>query len=102
MTRLCVALSAQMMALSAQGSIAFYEKKAEAALQDGSAFQKLRELVRAQGGDDSVLEHPERFPQAKVKIPVVSPQSGYISHMDAERIGAPPCCSARGASRRRA
>ena len=94
LTRLCVALSAQMMALSAQmmalsaqGSIAFYEKKAEAALQDGSAFQKLRELVRAQGGDDSVLEHPERFPQAKVKIPVVSPQSGYISHMDAERIG---------------
>ena len=87
LTRLCVALSAQMMALSAQGSIAFYEKKAEAALQDGSAFQKLRELVRAQGGDDSVLEHPERFPQAKVKMPVLSPESGFIIHMDAELIG---------------
>lgn len=80
LTRLCVALSAQ-------GSIAFYEKKAEAALQDGSAFQKLRELVRAQGGDDSVLEHPERFPQAKVKMPVSSPESGFIIHMDAELIG---------------
>ena len=87
LTRLCVALSAQMMALSAQGSIAFYEKKAEAALQDGSAFQKLRELVRAQGGDDSVLEPPERFPQAKVKMPVLSPESGFIIHMDAELIG---------------
>ena len=87
LTRLCVALSAQMMALSAQGSIAFYKKKAEAALQDGSAFQKLRELVRAQGGDDSVLEHPERFPQAKVKMPVLSPESGFIIHMDAELIG---------------
>ena len=87
LAQLCVALSAQMMALSTQGSTAFYQKKAEAALRDGSAFQKLREMVRAQGGDASVLEHPERFPQAKVKIPVVSPQSGYISHMDAERIG---------------
>lgn len=81
------ALAQLCVALSTQGSTAFYQKKAEAALRDGSAFQKLREMVRAQGGDASVLEHPERFPQAKVKIPVVSPQSGYISHMDAERIG---------------
>ena len=69
------------------GEHSLYEKKAEAALQDGSAFQKLRELVRAQGGDDSVLEHPERFPQAKVKMPVLSPESGFIIHMDAELIG---------------
>lgn len=87
LAQLCVALSAQMMALSTRGSAALYQKKAEAALRDGSAFQKLWEMVRAQGGDASVLEHPERFPQAKVKRPVASPQSGYISHMDAERIG---------------
>lgn len=85
--RLCVALSAQMMALSTQGSAARYREKAEAALRDGTAFQKLREMVRAQGGDDSVLEHPERFPQAKFKASVGSPCSGFISHMDAEKIG---------------
>ena len=78
LTRLCVALSAQMPAPSAQGSIAFYEKKAEAALQDGSALQKLRELVRAQGGDDPALEHPERLPPAKVKPPAPPPDSGSL------------------------
>lgn len=87
LTELCVALSAQMLALSTGQSAALYREKAYAALRDGSALEKLRELVRAQGGDASVLDHPDRFPQAACETLVKAPRTGFIRHMDAEQIG---------------
>lgn len=87
LTQLCVALSAQMLALSTGREAALYRERAGAALRDGSALEKLREMVRAQGGDDSVLDHPERFPQANDETCVHAPRTGYICRMDAEKIG---------------
>ena len=34
-------------------------------LEDGSALQKLKDIVEAQGGDAKVLDDPEKLPQAK-------------------------------------
>ena len=85
--KLCVELSAQLLALSIGESVPVCRERAAAALCDGSAFEKLCEMVQAQGGDPAVLEHPERFPQATHKVEVLSPRSGYIGHMDAEGIG---------------
>lgn len=87
LTQLCIALSAQMLALATGQSAAVYREKAHAALRDGSALEKLREMVRAQGGDESVLEDPKRFPQARYETCVYAPCTGYICRMDAERIG---------------
>ncbi len=85
--QLCVELSAQMVSLSTGEGVPACRGRAEAALRNGSAFDKLCEMVRAQGGDPAVLEHPERFPQAKRRLDVCSPCSGYIDRVDAEKIG---------------
>lgn len=87
LTELCTALSAQMMALSTGQSAAMYREQAYAALREGSALEKLRAMIRAQGGDDAVLDHPERFPQARCARQAKAPRTGYISRMDAEQIG---------------
>ena len=34
-------------------------------LTDGSALEKLKDLVKAQGGDPSFIDNPDKFPQAK-------------------------------------
>lgn len=52
-------------------------------LNDGSAFEKFKEMVAAQGGDVSYLEHPEKFPKAKYVKKLAAPKRGYIHAINA-------------------
>ncbi|HAN44639.1 MAG TPA: thymidine phosphorylase, partial [Ruminococcaceae bacterium] len=56
-------------------------------ISDLSAFNKLKEIISAQGGDVSVLDDYSKFPQAKCSYSVKSPRSGYIYSMNAEKCG---------------
>jgi pyrimidine-nucleoside phosphorylase len=58
----------------------------EKALNDGSAYQKFLDLVKAQGGDVEKLKHPEEL-LAKKTIEVLVPKDGYIKEMNALDIG---------------
>ena len=62
------------------------KKRLYQALSDGSAFNKLVELVRAQGGDVDVLNHPEKL-LAKDKVFILAEQDGYIIDINALDIG---------------
>jgi pyrimidine-nucleoside phosphorylase len=59
----------------------------EAALADGSAFAKFKQLVTAQGGDVRVIENPDRLPTASLIETVTAPRSGYLSEVNAREIG---------------
>ena len=56
-------------------------------VEDGSAFEKLRQMVIAQGGDVSYIDHPEKFPLSKHIVEVKASRSGYIKHIVALEIG---------------
>ena len=56
-------------------------------VEDGSAFEKLRQMVIAQGGDVSYIDHPEKFPLAKHIVEVKASKPGYIKHIIALEIG---------------
>ena len=56
-------------------------------IHNGKAYQKFLELVQAQGGDITYIENPEKFEQAKYKIPVYAKQTGYIQELNARIIG---------------
>jgi pyrimidine-nucleoside phosphorylase len=56
-------------------------------LANGAAFAKLRQMVAAQGGDVSVLDHPERLPQAPYVAPLPTTQAGYVAAIDAQALG---------------
>ena len=64
------------------------ERLARAAIADGSALAKLRELVEAQGGDPAYIDDPGLFRQAAIAREVVAPRDGFIAHIDTERVGA--------------
>ena len=59
----------------------------KAAIDDRSGFKKLVELFKAQGGDYSYIEHPEKFPVAKREIAVKAEHSGYVKRIDSLTIG---------------
>jgi pyrimidine-nucleoside phosphorylase len=60
---------------------------AEKSIADGSALEKLRVLVQAQGGDVSFIDDPSRFPKAEFVEVVMSPRNGYLSEVQARSVG---------------
>ncbi len=69
------------------GDEAEARKMAEEALNNGSAWEKFRHLVSIQGGDVSYIDQPEKLPAANYIETVVSPISGFLAGVDAERVG---------------
>ena len=57
------------------------------AIENGSAYAKMKEWITAQGGDVRVIDDPALLPTASILHEVKAPCDGYISHMDAELIG---------------
>ncbi len=56
-------------------------------ISDGSAFEKLRQLVIEQGGDVSYIDHPEKFEVSKNIIEIKASKDGYIKRIVALEIG---------------
>ena len=56
-------------------------------IESGEALQQLKTFIKIQGGDEHVVEHPEKLPTAKNHFEVKSDLEGYITALDAEKIG---------------
>ena len=88
MRDLAVAFAAA--ALEHAGSVGRDEAtaRAEVALDDGSALERFRAMVEAQGGDPRVAEDPWAvLPKAPVVRPLTAAASGVVQAIDAEAIG---------------
>ncbi len=87
LTELCTELAAGMLFLAEKGKMESCRAMAKSSISSGSAFAKLKEMVKAQGGDPSVLDDPQKFEQPKEKCNVTAPTSGYLYAVDAEQCG---------------
>jgi pyrimidine-nucleoside phosphorylase len=56
-------------------------------IASGAAFQKLWEIVQAQGGDPEYLAHALKPPVARIKREVRAETSGFVRSVHAETIG---------------
>jgi pyrimidine-nucleoside phosphorylase len=84
----CFHVSAHMLVLGKRArDLAEGRSMAEKAIADGSAFEKLRVLVRAQGGDVTYVEDVSKFPRAKFVEVVTAHRSGNISQIHARTVG---------------
>lgn len=63
------------------------EKLLNEKIENGEAFEKLKEFVKAQGGDVTYIEDPEKFPKAQYVVPVYATKDGYVNKIDALGIG---------------
>lgn len=82
-----VALAAHMLSLVNSKDIYECEKMISLAIENGSALEKLKEAVGAQGGDISYIDDTSKFIDASVCIEYKAEKSGYINKIDAQKIG---------------
>jgi pyrimidine-nucleoside phosphorylase len=84
----CLEVAGHMLRLAGKADDLLAAKQlAAAALTDGTALTKFRELVEAQGGDPSYVDEPERLPIAQHRKTVAAPASGYLATIHAAEIG---------------
>ena len=81
-------LGSQMVVLAKKAeTLEEARKMLEEAIQSGAAIEKFKVMVRNQGGDASVIDHPEKLPQAKYVIDLPAKKSGVVSEMVADQLG---------------
>lgn len=83
----CVALASNIISLSENLPFEEAEKEVRRVLSDGTALLKLCEMVKMQGGSVAQIADTELLPKARFSHDVLSPADGFISFMDAEKIG---------------
>lgn len=87
LTDVCLTLAAQMLCMvTGEDEKACYAM-AKSAIDDGSALNKLCEMISAQGGNAGVVDDFLLFKQPKHTVEISSEREGYIEHTDAEKIG---------------
>lgn len=59
----------------------------EAALKDGRGLARLREFIGAQGGNPAVVDDYSLFPQHSTERKLCAQESGYVSRIEARKIG---------------
>ena len=97
LTEISVLLAAKLLQLAGKGGFDECKALAKSKIDDGSALEKLCETVSLQGGNAEFIRNPDLFPKAGAEYDFVSPESGYIVHMNAEGIGS--VCVELGAGR---
>lgn len=95
---LCLLLGAHMLVLagianSVEQALPLLIRK----LESGEALAALRRMIKAQHGDERVVDQPGLLPQAAYVVPVYAPRGGYVQSIDAARIGL--CAMQLGAGR---
>lgn len=85
---MCYVLGSQMVVLAKKApDLDQARKLLEEALESGKALEKFREMIRNQGGDDTVVDHPQSLLTAKYEQPFLAKKSGYVTKLVANELG---------------
>ncbi|MCL2455927.1 MAG: thymidine phosphorylase [Defluviitaleaceae bacterium] len=85
---LCEELATQMLVLAEKDSEENCRATVREVVANGKALQKFYAMVEAQGGDLSFVEYLSRDDtKREIGEKILSPESGFISEIDAEGIG---------------
>lgn len=88
LVEMCYILGSQMVVLAKKAeTLEEARKMLEEALESGKALDKFREMIRNQGGDESIIDEPERLLTAKHEIELPAKKSGVVQKIVANEIG---------------
>ena len=85
---LCLTLGSCMLTEAGlAGSIEEARAKLEKTISDGTALEKLSQMVTAQQGDGRDVYDTSRLPLAPVQLEVPALESGFVRRIEAEQVG---------------
>ncbi|HCY6929970.1 TPA: pyrimidine-nucleoside phosphorylase [Staphylococcus aureus] len=88
LTELVLTLGSQMVVLANKAET-LEEARALLieAIDSGAALEKFKTFIKNQGGDKTVIDHPERLPQAQYQIEYKAKKSGCVTELVSNDIG---------------
>jgi pyrimidine-nucleoside phosphorylase len=88
LTQLCLTLGSHMVYLAGKAeSLEEAREKLTSVMKDGSALDSFKLFLKSQGGDDSVVDNPNRLPKASHVFELEAKQDGYVSEIIADAVG---------------
>ena len=88
LTELVLTLGSQMVVLANKAkTLDEAREKLQEVIKNGKAVEKFKTLIEAQGGDSSIVDHPEKLASAPYQIALPALKSGYVSRIIADQIG---------------
>ena len=82
------ALGVEMLLLSGLDTDAgSARRRLEETIRSGAALDRFRKMVSAQGGDATMVDHPERLPRAPVQFDVLADRDGTITQVEPRTLG---------------
>jgi pyrimidine-nucleoside phosphorylase len=88
LVNLSLELAAEMVLLAGKAaSLAGARTVCRQTTSDGTALDRFRSLVQAQGGDPRAVDDPARLPKARRKIELKAGASGFVQSLQARPVG---------------
>ncbi|AWI38701.1 pyrimidine-nucleoside phosphorylase [Bacillus safensis FO-36b] len=88
LNELVLTLGSQMVVLAKKAeTLDEAREKLIEVMKNGKALEKFKEFLKNQGGDSSIVDQPEKLPQAPYKIEVPAKGSGVVAEIVADEIG---------------
>ena len=88
LVEITLVLATRMLAMAGEGGSDDERRTLLAdALSSGQAFERFLKMVELQGGDPSFVESPERLPSATTIETLSAETTGYITTVDADKVG---------------
>jgi len=85
---LCLVLGSYMVLLAEKASTLEEARgMLEEVIRSGAAIETLKTFLEAQGGDSSVVDNPEKMPQAKYVVELEAKEAGVVSEIVADSVG---------------
>lgn len=80
-------LAANMLYMAGKGALEECINFVNEVINNGKAYSKFKEMISSQGGDLSSFDNFDTLEKDDIYYEVVSEKEGYISSMDAEKLG---------------
>jgi pyrimidine-nucleoside phosphorylase len=84
---ICLALATEMLYLAGKGNREVCYNMALESIKNGSAKQTFKNMIKAQGGDERVVDCTDYLPKSKYSYDIIARESGYISAINTEGYG---------------
>jgi pyrimidine-nucleoside phosphorylase/thymidine phosphorylase len=88
LVELSIELAAEMVALAGRATTLEQARGlCERSIHDGSALERFRRVVIAQGGDPRTIDDPSRLPTAHHRVELPSLRAGFVQGLAARQVG---------------